>query len=127
MDLTISLSGIARALEYYNPMNGDKGFIKFNDGTGEIRTKLYLPTGSSCFLIACNHPHNGKSWEFPYPSDDSISPSKWEVKFLNGSPEIPRSFFYPWELTSWTTWNDPALQSYNGYGTYSTTFNILIQ
>ncbi len=121
---TISLSEKAEALEYYNPMNGERGFIDFEKKNRGIGTTLFLPPGSSCFLIAYNHPQMGSSFHFKIPSDKSLVISNWKVQFEHGSPVIPQMAFYPKELTSWTTWSDPALQWFNGYGTYSADFKL---
>ncbi len=123
-DDTISLSEKAEAVEYYNPMNGDRGFISFKKKEQGILTKLCLLPGSSCFLITYNKPQNGKSWHFNIPADRSFEISNWMVQFKKGSPAVPKTIFKPGELTSWTTWPDSALQWYNGYGSYSADFKI---
>ncbi len=151
---TISLSEKAEALEYYNPMNGERGFIDFEKKNRGIGTTLSLPPGSSCFLIAYNHPQKGNSFQFKIASDEiatvkksqtedeyrhgysmrplknklytheSLEISNWKVQFEHGSPAVPKMTFHPRELTSWTTWSDPALQWFNGYGTYSSDFKL---
>ncbi len=121
---TISISEKGKALEYYNPMTGDRGFIDFKNKPGGMAAKLYLPPGSSCFLIIYNQKQKGKRIRFPYPSTESIELSEWEVKFSKGSPVIPVTIFHPEKLTSWTTWKDSALQWFNGYGTYTTKFSL---
>ena len=123
-DDTITLSGNAKSLEYYNPMNDDRGFIEFKSENNQIRTKLFLPPGSSCFLISDDLPQRGKKWRFHYPSNESISISDWEVKFPVGTPFLPKNTFHPRELTSWTSWPDSTLQWFNGYGTYSAHFSL---
>ena len=40
---------------------------------------------------------------------------------------MPSAIFPLAELTSWTTWKDSTLQWYNGYGTYSVSFDIPAQ
>ena len=50
-DDTITLSGNAKSLEYYNPMNDDRGFIEFKSENNQIRTKLFLPPGK--YPVAC--------------------------------------------------------------------------
>lgn len=119
---TISLSEKAEALEYYDPMNGERGFVDFEKGDHGIRTKLYLSPGSSCILITYNQSRHETNWQFRIPSNESLAIKDWVVEFKNGSPILPKTSFHPKDLTSWTTWDDSALQWYNGYGTYSTTF-----
>ncbi len=43
---------------------------------------------------------------------------------MEGTPVLPKTSFHPDSLTSWTTWSDSTLQWFNGYGTYSATFNL---
>ncbi len=121
---SISLSGRTEALEYYNPMNGDRGFIDFKKSNQRISTKLYLPPGSSCFLISYNNSPKRKTRGFPYPSKESFDISNWEVKFTKGSPALPKTIFHPRELTSWTTWSDSTLLWFNGYATYTNKFKL---
>ena len=121
---TISLSEPAEALEYYNPMSEERGFLNFEKDENGIRTSLYLPPGSSCFLILGNKPHRGKTRTFRIPSTNSFALTKWKVEFKEGTPELPKTVFQPKKLTSWTSWGDPALNWYNGYGTYSSTFTL---
>jgi hypothetical protein len=121
---TISISEPAKALEYYNPMTNERGFIDFKNENKGIRTKLYLPPGSSCFLISYINPQKSSHWNFRIPSDESISLLNWDVEFKKGSPEIPKTIFHPEQLTSWTSWPDSTLNWYNGYGNYSTTFML---
>ena len=123
-DDTITLSGKAKSLEYFNPMNNDRGFIDFQSIKQQIKARLYLPPGSSCFLISYDRVKKGGKWEFPYPSGGSFSISKWEVKFLEGTPFLPKTIFHPQELTSWTSWPDSALQWFNGYGNYTANFTL---
>lgn len=124
---SIHLSGNAAALEFYDPINNDRGFIEYKNEGQRIGTKLYLPPGSSCFLISYNQPKKGKIWKFRYPSEESVVISDWEVKFQKGTPLLPSAIFHLAELTSWTTWKDSTLQWYNGYGTYSVSFDIPAQ
>ena len=124
---TISLSEPAEALEYYNPMNEERGFIDFKKGPRGIRTSIYLPPGSSCFLISGNKPHKSNTRNFRIPSTNSLAITKWKVEFKEGTPELPKNVFHPGKLTSWTSWDDPALNWYNGYGTYSSSFSIPVQ
>jgi hypothetical protein len=35
---------------------------------------------------------------------------------------VPKTFFFPKELTSWTEWPDSTLQWFNGYGNYASEF-----
>lgn len=121
---SISLSGSAKSLEYYDPMSGDRGFVDFKKEGNSIRTKLYLPQGSSCFLMTSNQLPKGDKWQFRIPSDQSEVVSDWTVKFTKGTPKLPGTTFHPSELTSWTSWPDSSLQWYNGYGTYNATFKI---
>lgn len=123
----ISLSEPAESLEYYNPMTEERGFIEFEKGSRGIRTSLYLPPGSSCFLISDNKPHQGNTWSFRIPSSTSFVVTNWEVQFKEGTPELPKTIFHPEKLTSWTSWGDPALNWYNGYGTYSSSFSLPVQ
>lgn len=121
---SISLSEPAKALEYYNPMTNERGFIDFKNENKGIRTKLYLPPGSSCFLISYINPQKSNYLNFRIPSDESISLLNWDVEFKNGSPEIPKTIFHPEQLTSWTSWPDSSLNWYNGYANYSTSFML---
>jgi hypothetical protein len=121
---TISLAGAGKALEYYNPINGDRGFIGFVKQQQSIQTKLYLPPGSSCFLITYKQPQKGKNYEFKIPSEQLLMISNWKVQFTKGSPALPKTSFHPKELTSWTTWPDSVLRWFNGYGTYTSDFNL---
>jgi len=124
---TISLTNKAQAIKYYNPMTGEGGFLEFKKRNNCVSTELYLPPGSSCFLVVYNHPQNGKKWQIRIPSDESVAVSNWKVQFTNGSPVLPKTTFHPKELTSWTTWPDSAMQWYNGYGTYRTDFELPAQ
>jgi hypothetical protein len=124
---TISLSENAEALEYYNPMDDQRRFIAFEKKKDAIRSKLYLPPGSSCFLISYNRPQKGKSWQFNIPSDESFEISNWTVQFTKGSPVVPKTIFHPEKLTDWTTWPDSTLQWFNGYANYKTTFKLPVQ
>ncbi len=121
---SISLTGNAGSLEYYNPMNNDSGFISFENSANCIKTKIYLPPGSSCFLRSSTQVKEGKPFAFHYPTKDSIELTNWNVKFLSGLPSIPAGVYRPKVLTSWTTWSDSTLQSFNGYGSYSANFEL---
>ena len=105
-------------------MNDDRGYVAFKQEEQQIKTRLYLPPGSSCFLIGYDLPQQGRKWKFHYPSDESFSISNWEVRFSEGTPQVPKSVFHPRELTSWTSWQDSTLQWFNGYGTYTSRFNL---
>ena len=121
---SILLCGRSEALEYYNPMNGNRGFVDFKNQNQRICTNLYLPPGSSCFLISYDNSPKRSIRALPYPSNESFDISNWEVKFTKGSPAVPKNIFHPEELTSWTTWADSTLQWFNGYGTYSSEFKL---
>ncbi len=121
----IDLPQDGQSLEYYNPINNDYGKLHFTKNSHSMQTQLYLPPGSSCFLISSNHRSNKEYWNFKIPSENSLLIDNWEVKFSIGSPQLPDKIFHPSNpLTSWTLWPDSTLEWFNGYGNYYATFKL---
>ncbi len=121
---TISLAASAESLEFYNPLNNERGLIAFKKAGKTIKTKLYLPPGSSCFLNTFSKTKVENQYHLPVTSKSSLELTNWQVSFKDGAPFVPAKTFNPQELTSWTTWQDSTLNWYNGYGNYQTTITL---
>ena len=118
---TITLSASAESLEYFNPLTNVRGLIAFKKVDKTIKTKLYLPPGSSCFLNTFSKSKVENEYHFPVNSKSNLELTNWSVSFKEGAPFVPTTTFNPKELTSWTAWQDSTLNWYNGYGNYQTT------
>lgn len=124
IDTIVPLNVKAETCILMNPQSGEWGIIPFKKAENNIKIRLQLTTGESCFLFASIKPiTDAPEWKY-YKKDTSFTVGgPWKLEFQSGGPAIPakRELKQP-EL--WTNLNDVATNSFSGIARYSASFTI---
>ncbi|MCR9063801.1 MAG: glycosyl hydrolase [Cytophagales bacterium] len=117
---TISLNSASKDFTVFNPKTEKSGFIQSKSGLGEI--DLYLLPGESIFITEGKKVNN--SWQWPKVKRVKEIEGKWQVDFTKGEPFLPKSYQTE-SLESWATETKTDAGYYDGYGRYSTEFDLI--
>jgi hypothetical protein len=89
----------------------------------EWQTQVYLQLqpGESCILKTFDSVVEGKPWQYSKPGNPTEVAGTWNVKFLDGGPDLPAGFETK-ELGSWTSQSDAA-KAFSGTASYTIEFD----
>jgi hypothetical protein len=92
------------------------------DGTAQVYLQL-LPGESRILRTLVWKAVNGPAWPNVAPAGAAQEiTGTWDVKFVEGGPELPAAFTAT-NLISWTTRDDPEAQRFAGTARYTITFD----
>ena len=87
-------------------------------GSNDEFIRLQLPPGGSIFVREYDYDIEAEPWEYVEPrGEPSEVVGTWNVKFIAGGPELPKSLETP-ELQSWTKLADEAGEKFAGTAAY---------
>ena len=94
------------------------------DAAGATLVYLQLLPGESCILRTFTDKSvSGPAWSYLAKSGEPRNVSgTWKVEFVEGGPELPKSFETT-ALGSWTTQNDPEAKRFAGTAHYTIEFD----
>jgi hypothetical protein len=121
----LTLATPARTAVLLDPMTGDTGVGALRqDSDGDARIYLQLAPGQSILLrLLANRARRAPRW--PYwkaAAEPARLDGTWQVKFVEGGPELPASFSAN-QLGSWTGAPDTNAQRFAGAAVYSLQFD----
>lgn len=116
---SLSLSADYKFLSIVDPLSNKRGYIKTTD-----RFFLEIPPGKSYFIQTLLKKPNEEKWCTYYPYDTLILNTGWEVRFQDWEVKGLKESYSIDALTSWTEWNEEALESYCGKAVYSSNFRV---
>ncbi len=116
---SIVLNADYNYIEVYDPLSAENGCLQTN-------SKFYLniPPGKSYFIQTHAYQPDLPEWKNPRYNLSTRLDHEWKVEFIKGNLENLEKKYVVDSLTSWTKWDDPALQSFCGKAKYSTTFKL---
>jgi hypothetical protein len=125
LDGWVALGASAKSAVLLDPLFADHaGAAALRQGTNGTQIYLQLLPGESRILRTFNAEEvRGSSW----PNTASAGPAQnvagtWEVKFVEGGPELPAAYATT-TLASWTTRDDPEAKRFAGTAAYTITFD----
>lgn len=126
----VNISAGAAQIEFYSPVYGRRGALKFAPKNGGSEFELELLPGQSCFIFANKTPKSGlKEIAFAKDGNATEIDGKWEVEFLRALPtpipdaEMPQKKTID-KLKSWTEFGDENASKFCGIARYKTTFKV---
>lgn len=84
-----------------------------------------LPPGASCLLRTSRRAIDAPPWKY-FSTDTNRTVAlagTWQISFVDGGPALPAPVQRR-TLTSWTTFGDPALESFAGTARYEIRFDL---
>ena len=125
VDDWIPLAVAAESVAVLDPLNGRAGVgaVK-RDDDGRAAVRLQIGPGGSLLLRAfAKQKIDGPAWRVSESRGDAVELSgKWEVKFLEGGPELPASVSLT-QPGSWTEFAGAPGQSFAGTARYTLRFD----
>ena len=120
----ITLARPASSAAILDPMTGASAVDAAREGaSNSTEFRLQLAAGGSVMVRAfADKIVAGQPWACWHTNGQPLTiPGPWNVKFISGGPALPADFQTS-DLTSWTTFPDPAAQAFAGTATYEVTF-----
>jgi hypothetical protein len=114
----------AKSVVLLDPLTGRTGVGASDDSVDATEVYLQLPPGGSIVLHTfTDRKLSGDSWNY-WSSEGTAATlqGKWQVKFIQGGPELPEPFSAE-QLGSWTASGDTNAQRFAGSALYSLTFD----
>jgi hypothetical protein len=121
----LDLAAPAKTVIILDPMTGASGVADRRTGpSGGARVYVQLEPGQSLFLRAlATRKIEAPVWKYWKTAGDPVAlAGTWQVKFLEGGPELPASFATG-HLASWTEAGDTNAQRFAGTGLYTLHFD----
>lgn len=124
LDRWIALAAHADTIALLDPMTGRIGIGACRPGeAGGSQVYLQLQPGESVIVRTLPNSISGPKWVYRRAAGDLVElAGAWNVKFLQGGPELPEEFQTS-KLASWTGREDAALQRFAGTALYSLVFD----
>lgn len=116
---SLCLAADYKYLSIVDPQTNKRGYIETSD-----RFFLEIPPGKSYFIQTLNTLPNEDKWSSYYPNDTLRLNRGWKVRFQDWKAMGLKESYTIDTLTSWTDWNEEALESFCGKAIYSTSFTI---
>jgi len=120
----ITLARPASSAAILDPMTGASAVDAAREGaSNSTEFRLQLAAGGSVMVRAfADKIVAGQPWACWHTNGQPLTiPGPWNVKFISGGPALPADFQTS-DLTSWTTFPDPAAQAFAGTATYEVSF-----
>jgi hypothetical protein len=107
-----------------DPMTGEAGTIKASRSGESVSVWVQLEPGMSLILRTGGEIVQGlRPWRWKAADGRPTELlGDWKVEFLEGGAVLPKTTFRR-QLSSWTGWGSPELQSFCGTARYSLTFD----
>ena len=120
----LDLAAPAETIVILDPMTGASGAADCQSlRTGGSRAYVQLAPGQSLFLRALARHIKAPVWKYWKAAGDSVPVAgTWQVKFVEGGPELPASFAMD-HLASWTQSGDTNAQRFAGAALYTLHFD----
>ncbi len=124
LDRWVALTAQADAVALLDPMTGRTGIGACRPGEGGgSQVYVQLQPGESVIVRTLPKSVSGPTWSYHRLVGDPVELSgTWQVKFLQGGPELPAAFQTS-KLASWTGREDAAAQRFAGTAQYSLAFD----
>ena len=119
MQDSLGLAAEYKYISILDPQSNKQGYIPTRD-----RFYLEIPPGKSYFVQTLDAQPDEDKWLSHSPRDTVRLNNEWKVSFSNWKEKDLQEVYSLDTLTSWTQWNDEALQFYCGKGKYSSSFTI---
>ncbi|HEX4120470.1 MAG TPA: glycosyl hydrolase [Verrucomicrobiae bacterium] len=120
----VTLATPAKSVMILDPMTASTGLTATRpDKSGDVSVRLQLAAGQSTLLRAFPAKTEAPAWTY---WNDAGAPvplaGEWQVKFLEGGPELPMSYTTN-RLGSWTTSGDTNAERFAGAARYTLQFD----
>ena len=122
----LDLAAPAATVIMLDPMTGASGVADFRAGpAGGARVYAQLAPGQSLFFRAlAARKIEAPAWKYWQAAGDAVPlAGNWQVKFLEGGPELPAAFATN-HLGSWTQAADTNTQRFAGAALYTLHFDV---
>ncbi len=121
----LPIASEARSVVIMDPSSGASGVAR-SRATGAASADVYVqlaPGESTILKVLTKRNARGADWNY-WTANGSAAPlaGTWQVRFLQGGPELPASFVTQ-RLTSWTELGDTNAQRFAGTALYSLKFD----
>lgn len=125
IDTTITIETEAASVIILDPQTGETGLAKSTLNKTGTSVKVQIKSGEALILKAnTNVKKQLTAWKYLLPTNETIALNKgWNIHFTSGGPVIPADKKMD-ALQSWTTFDDPATQSFSGTAEYTSTFTV---
>ena len=121
IDTTVSLQQVGNFFYLLDPQTGKQGLVNATIKNGQASIRLQLNSGEAIFTRLSQKRLKTTVWEYRPATKKTIQfNNSWQVTFTEGGPKLPAARTIS-QLTSWTTWNDTALNNFSGTAVYSYT------
>ncbi|HLP76959.1 MAG TPA: glycoside hydrolase family 2, partial [Candidatus Paceibacterota bacterium] len=121
----LPIANAARSVVIMSPANGETGLAR-SRAVSANASEVYLqlaPGESTILRVFPERKVRGRAWQYWKPQDPAVSLNgRWQVRFLQGGPELPAPFSTE-TLASWTTLGDTNAQRFAGTALYSLKFD----
>ena len=112
-----------------HPATGRIGTAAFEAQAGTPTYRLQLDPGETIFLQGVAVRDKGRGPVAPWLYHDAAGEAvtltgAWSVEFVEGGPELPKSFAMQSGPTPWTESTDPATQAFAGMARYTHRFDL---
>ncbi|HEX3718621.1 MAG TPA: glycosyl hydrolase [Verrucomicrobiae bacterium] len=120
----LELATPAKNVMILDPMTGSTGLAATRQTrSGHVNVELQLAAGQSILLRAFAKETQGPAWTYWKDAGTAVPlTGTWQVKFLEGGPELPASYTTD-HLASWTTAADTNSQRFAGAARYTLKFD----
>jgi hypothetical protein len=124
----VPLAADAKSAVMLDPMTGKAGVATLQNAKTGTQVYLQLAPGESMIVRTVNaRKASGPAWKYWNTSGAPTAlTGNWQVKFLQGGPELPGPFATE-RLASWTQLGDTNAQRFAGTARYTLTFDAPTQ
>jgi hypothetical protein len=120
----LDLATDAGSVMILDPLTGTTGLVAMRpEKLDAVSVRLQLSPGQSIFMRALAAKTDGPHWSYWNAEGASVPlTGTWQIKFLEGGPELSAIFFTN-TLASWTTAPDTNAQRFAGAALYTLNFD----
>jgi len=120
----VSFSRMGKSAVIMDPMTGQTGMVDDHETWERPAIHLNLPAGASQIVrLVADQMVAGQAWDYWRTNGaPSAITGTWNVKFVQGGPELPADFQTD-KLDSWTTLGDTNAQRFAGSAQYTIHFD----
>jgi len=124
LDGWVTLGRPAKSVAILDPTTGNTGMAAVRQINGQTQVYLQLQPGGALILRAfADQKVSGPAWTYWQTNGQPVDiVSDWNVKFIQGGPELPAAFQTA-KLASWSELGGTNAQRFAGTALYTITFN----
>ena len=124
IDESVKLGRVGARAAILDPMSGRTGLAETRDDNDGAQVYLQLEPGESLLVRTFEQPTtNAAPWNYRRPVGEPTAVNgKWDVKFVQGGPTLPREFSTE-KLGSWTETDALETRSFGGTARYTLRFD----